>query len=289
MIMLAKYEFSVEAYENFYRYPDLYRIDPLCIFGNLYYVGNKDVSSHLIDTGDGLILIDTTYPTTEALLLQSVWQAGFNPKDIVYILHTHGHFDHFGATRLLTALSGAKTFLGARDAKMFRERPEMTLVNHSKYSYLEPFVPDVELSGGEVISRGNTSIRVVATPGHTDGVMSYFFKVNDGKTDLTAGLHGGVGLNTLNRRFIAQYGNDHSRGEYLESLAHVRGERVDITLGNHVAQNRTIEKRTAMIENPAGPNPFIDPGEWQSFIGSLEKRFNQMLEDEKTNGDDTDG
>jgi metallo-beta-lactamase class B len=121
--MLTKYEFSVEAHEDFYRYPYLYRVDPFCIFGNLYYVGNKDVGSHLFDTGDGLILIDTTYPTTDALLVQSIWQAGFNPKNIVYILHTHGHFDHFGATSLLKVFSGAKTFLGSRDAKMFREQP----------------------------------------------------------------------------------------------------------------------------------------------------------------------
>ena len=69
---------------------------PFSIFGNLYFVGNADVGSYLIDTGDGLILIDTAYPTTRALLVQSIWEAGFNPGDIKYILHTHGHFDHFG-------------------------------------------------------------------------------------------------------------------------------------------------------------------------------------------------
>jgi metallo-beta-lactamase class B len=261
-----------------YRYPDRYWIDPFCIFGNLYYVGNKDAGSYLIDSGDGLILIDTTYPTNAALMVQSIWQAGFNPRNIVYIFHTHGHFDHFGATRLLKFLSGARTLLGERDAKMFRERPELALIDSGKYAYLEPFSPDIELKGGETITLGNTSIRTVATPGHSDGVISYFFDVYSGNERYTAGLFGGAGMNTLNRHFIARYGNSHSRAEFLDSLAKVRGEKVDIVLGNHAAQNQTLEK-------PGKSNPFIDPGEWQRLIDGLETRFNQMLEDEKIGAD----
>ena len=49
-----------------------YWVDPFCIAGELYYVGNKDVSSHLIDTGEGLILLDTAFPQTVYLLLGSV-------------------------------------------------------------------------------------------------------------------------------------------------------------------------------------------------------------------------
>jgi metallo-beta-lactamase class B len=283
--METKYEFQIEQYDDMYRHPEKYWIEPFCVFGNLYYVGNKDVGAYLINTGDGLILIDTTYPTNAALMLQSIWQSGFNPRDIVYIFHTHGHFDHFGATRLLTALSGAKTLLGERDAKMFRERPELALIDCGRYAYLEPFSPDIELKGGETFTLGNTSIRTVATPGHSDGVISYFFNALDGKDSYTAGLHGGAGMNTLNRHFIARYGNNHSRAEFLDSLARVRDEKVDIVLGNHTAQNQTLEKRARMLEKPGEANPFIDPGEWRRLIDGLESRFNQMLEDEKTGAD----
>jgi metallo-beta-lactamase class B len=283
--MATKYEFVPDNYEDFYRYPDKYMVEPFRIFGNLFFTGNKDVGSYLIDTGEGLILIDTTYPTTSALLVQSIWQSGHNPKDIVYIFHTHGHFDHFGATRLLKALSGAKTFLGKRDARMFREHPELALIDCGRHAFLEVFIPDVELDGGEVITLGNTSIRVIATPGHSDGVMSYFFNVSDEKTSYTAGLHGGAGLNTLNRHFIAQYGNTHSRAEFLESLARIRKEKVDITLGNHTGQNNTLEKLQKRKENPSAPNPFVDPEEWPRYIEGLEKRYAKMLEDEK-NGTD---
>ena len=48
--------------ENQRRNPDSYYVKPFRIAGNIWYIGNKSVCSHLIDTGDGLIIIDTSYP-----------------------------------------------------------------------------------------------------------------------------------------------------------------------------------------------------------------------------------
>lgn len=278
--MPSKYAFIVEKYDHFYRYPEQYRMAPFRIFGSLYFVGNADVGSYLIDTGDGLVLIDTAYPTTRALLVQSIWEAGFNPGDIRYILHTHGHFDHFGGTGLIVSLSGAKTFLGAPDAEMFRRRPEMALVSDARYTYLELFAPDVELRDGDIVSLGNTRIRAISTPGHTMGVMTYIFDVTDGKETHTAGLYGGIGVNTLCRDFIEKYGNAEYRDFYLDSLEKVRGEKVDILLGNHTGQNRTKEKFAEMRANPAGKNPFIKPQEWNEFLDFARDLYNRMLRDE---------
>jgi metallo-beta-lactamase class B len=209
----------------------------------LFFVGNSDVTAHLIDTEDGLILIDTTYPTTAAMLIQSIWEMGFNPKDIKSIIHTHGHYDHIGATELLKSISGAKTFLGARDATMMLENPELTLNYVSYYSYVDPINPDVQMFDGDVITIGNTSIRIVATPGHTAGCVSLFFNVVDNGVSYTAGMHGGVGLNTLDKRFTDKFGQIYSRDEFLNSLNKVITEPVDIVLGNHTIQNNTLKKR----------------------------------------------
>jgi len=283
--MPSKYAFITENHDHFYRYPDQYRMTPFRIFGNLHFVGNADVGSYLIDTGDGLILIDTTYPTTRALLVQSIWEAGFNPGAIKYILHTHGHFDHFGGTGLIVSLSGAKTFLGAPDAEMFRKRPEMALISDVRYAYLELFTPDVELKDGDLITLGNTSIRAISTPGHTKGVITYIFDVTEGKEKHTAGLYGGIGVNTLCRDFIEKYGNADCRDVHLKSLEKVRHEHLDIVLGNHTGQNHTKEKFKKMCDNPAGENPFINPHEWIEFIDFAENLYNRMLRDEE-NGTD---
>lgn len=279
--MASKYEFQIESNEEFYRYPQRYQVDPFPICDKLYFVGNQDVSAHLIDTGKGLILIDTTYPTTDALLVQSIWKAGFNPGDIRYILHTHGHFDHFGATDLLVSLSGAKTFLGEADARMFRERPELALIDCGKYAYLEPFKPDVELHDGDCISLGDTVIRAVSTPGHTDGVMSFFFETRHEGETYSVGLFGGAGVNTLCRGFLQKYGGEHRRKDFLNSLEKVKHEKVDIMLGNHTGQNRTVEKRRAQLQNPDKRNPFINQEEWGQFLDQVRRIFGEMIEEEK--------
>lgn len=168
--MPSKYAFLADKLEHLFKYPHEYYMKPFRIYGNLWFVGNRDVGSYLLDTDEGLILIDTTYPETRPQMVQSIWEAGFNPRDIRYIVHTHGHFDHFGATDFLVALSGAETFLGEADAKMFRERPELALLNEARYTHLDLFHVDHEIHDGDMITLGNTSIRCVACPGHVSSI-----------------------------------------------------------------------------------------------------------------------
>ncbi|MDR1933270.1 MAG: MBL fold metallo-hydrolase [Spirochaetales bacterium] len=282
--MQSKYAVTAQTFMDAYKYPHKYAIRPFKICGNLYYVGNTSVSSHLIDTGDGLILLDTTFPHTYPLLINSIWELGFSLYDIKYIVHSHGHFDHFGGTVQIAALTQAKTFLGAEDAKMFRERPELMLLKDCPYSYLEPFTPDVELKDNDTIPLGNTTIRAISTPGHSPGVMSYLFDVTDGNTRRTAAMHGGAGFNTLNLPFLREYGLDAEgvRGSFIDGITRLEGETVDITLGNHPNQNDTVGKRGRMLANPSAGNPFIDRTEWPRFLADIKKRFSIMLEEERT-------
>ena len=87
--------------EEFFTSPSIARIEPFKIADNLYYVGDKKVCVHLIDTGDGLILLDSGYIGAEHLLVDSIWRAGFDPKDVRWIIHSHGHSDHYGAIRVI--------------------------------------------------------------------------------------------------------------------------------------------------------------------------------------------
>lgn len=280
--MGGKYEINIDAYLDIFKYPHKYAVHPFKITDNIHYVGNKAVSSHLIDTGDGLILIDTTFPHTYPLLLNSIWEAGFSVYDIKYILHTHGHFDHFGGTIGLAALSKAKTFLGAEDARMFRERPDLSLNKLCPYCYLELFTPDVEIEDGRNISLGNTEIRAVSTPGHSPGVMSFIMKINGAGREYTVAMQGGAGFNTLNLKFLRQYNLDVSevRAGFLEGIGKLEKEKADIVLGNHPSHNKTLEKRKKMLENPDGPNPFIDPLEWQRSLGAIQEGYRMMLAEE---------
>ena len=88
------------------------KVAPFRMIGNLYFVGTVEASSHLIDTGEGLILIDTGYEENADTVIESVGKLGFDIKDVKVILHSHGHLDHTDATaKLLQFAPPAKTYL----------------------------------------------------------------------------------------------------------------------------------------------------------------------------------
>ena len=60
-------------------------VKPGRIFGNLYFVGTRPASTHIIDTGEGLIMIDPGYHDSLYLVIQNMWELGLNPKDIKYL------------------------------------------------------------------------------------------------------------------------------------------------------------------------------------------------------------
>jgi len=185
--------------------PWIGRVEPFRIYGNLYFVGTVPASAHLIDTGDGLILLDSGYPHTLYLVLHSIWELGFNPREIRYIVHSHGHYDHLGATRALLELVGAKTFLGRLDAEYANGNVNLTLADELGYHFNEFFAPDVLLDDGSLIRLGNTVIRCVHSPGHTPGTMSFFFDVHGESGTRTAGMFGGAGVGTLKRDFLEKH------------------------------------------------------------------------------------
>ena len=101
--------------------PWLGKMEPVKVFGNTYFVGTYQASCHLIDTGDGLIMIDPGYENTAYLVLDSIYRLGFRPQDIKYIVNTHWHGDHTAATAAFVDLSGAKTLIGKDDAEKAKQ------------------------------------------------------------------------------------------------------------------------------------------------------------------------
>ena len=85
------------------------RSSSIGITSQLFYVGNKNVSSHLLKTAKGAVLFDSCFAQSAYLLTENIRAAGVNPADIKYIFHSHGHVDHCGATRRIAEWSGAKT------------------------------------------------------------------------------------------------------------------------------------------------------------------------------------
>jgi len=240
-------------------------LEPIKMAPGVWYIsGNDWVAAYLIDTGDGLLLIDTALHESCYLLLENIRRIGYDPHAIRKILLSHAHIDHIGAARTLKELTGAKLYLGKRDLHYLHERPDL-IGGKDEHVTCGTFEPDVLYDDDTPVVQGNVSIRTVSTPGHTPGCTSFFFTVKDknGKP-LRVAMHGGVGLNTLTDEYFKEKGEPASlRDEFIASLETVDKEEVDITIPSHTNQVGILLLKDKVTEEF---NPFIDPSIWHELV-----------------------
>ena len=253
-------------------------VKPFNIFGNVYYVGDSWVCVHLIDTGEGLLLIDAGNSGATAMLIKAIYDLGFKPDDVKWIILSHGHVDHIGAANFFKNMFGTKLYMGKPDADMFKERPEFSLIQESPNFMDDIFEPDVCIQNGDELTFGNTNIKCYIVPGHTEGCVALFFNVCDGDRVKRCGYYGGFGFNTLTPQFLDDYGDyEHKMWDtYLNSIDSVINEHVDIFLGNHTENNRFFEKLD--ILNKTGSNEcFIDENEWRTYLNSKKEELRVFI------------
>ena len=257
--------------------PYLIDRDPFHIAGNLYYVGNLWCASHLIDTGDGLILLDVPCTSGYPGLLYNIQKLGYRIDDVKYIVMSHAHTDHYGCAAALAYRTHAKTFMGRIDAEDMLSHPERTRqLDAGLGAYNEAPVPDVMLDDGDIVELGNVKMRCVLTPGHTIGVMSHFWDMEvDGKT-VHVGIYGGAGYGSLSAEGLKRFGQPLSMQQaFVDSIRKVWDEPVDLMLGNHPFHSDEYQKHERSKTERA--NPFIDPTEWHRFLTELKEGFEEFL------------
>lgn len=128
--------------------------------------GPLGINTYIIVDGGEAAVVDAGGNGEE--ILSCIDQTGAQLK---YLLLTHGHFDHIGAAKFLQD-AGAKVVIGAGDENMLKSNSE----NMGKYfgAKVEALDADVIVGDGDEIVLGSKKIKVIATPGHTPGGVSYF-------------------------------------------------------------------------------------------------------------------
>ncbi len=252
------------------------------MIGDVYYVGVQRVSSHLIASEDGHILLDACLPDSGPTILQNIRDVGFDPADLKYILITHAHTDHLGAAKYIAQQTKATVCMHAADreaassgsmySSMSCERGGDTKMGLTSF---EPVNVDMEVSEGDVISLGEKDIHIYHTPGHTPGCCSYRFTVVDETHQYDAILFGGPGVNVFKPENLArgQYGG--TMEDFEKTLERLASFPVQVWLGAHPGQNDTFAKRD-QLRAGAKPNPYIDPQGWQAFLATIGEKVRQL-------------
>lgn len=246
---------------------------PFRVAPRIYYVGNTWVGAYLIDTGDGLVLLDTTVFESVYLVLESFRDLGFDPHNIRHILLSHCHIDHSGGVNPIKVISGAQVWQSKEDTE-FMFRPANR--NLSDTFKLIDYEVDRFFSDEEPIRIGDVVIRTKLTPGHTPGTTSFFITVPDEKGNpLVVAIHGGVGPNTMNDDYYEKFGEDKSlRRRFIEDCKAMKSIHVDISVPSHPAHGDLMKR---VGEDPMDYTPLVDPTEWARFL-DVRREFVEALE-----------
>ena len=251
------------------QYDNARTVPPFKIFDNLYYVGIDWVSSYLIVTDDGLILIDALYRNYPAHIIQSVKELGYDIKDIKYILCTHGHFDHCEGADTLKKITHARIGMTETDWQIAEGKIKNEYANVNTL-----LTRDWVIGDGDSLKLGNTTIKFFVTPGHTLGVLSMSFPVRDGSNTYNAFMLGGVGLN---------FEGVKQTELYLQSMDRImKMKNIQVNISNHPDPGKIFQRaRLLKTRNPGDPHPFVAPGDCQNWLNELKANAEKKLQEEK--------
>ncbi len=264
----------MEVFKDFFDHPYNYQVEPFRMIGNTYYVGNQYVGCFLIDSGDGLILIDTAMPCFTYQLFESIRKVGYDPRDIKLILLSHAHYDHIGAARIVKEYTGAKMYIGREELPVLTEKKEYILTEGHEYA---DFDVDGFYQEEQPIRLGNVVIRTLFTPGHTEGTYSFIFEqTEDGKV-YQCGLMGGIGVVTMLDEILKQHPLPlHLRQDYIHSLERLKTIPVDVVIPSHPDQIDLFS-----IKSQHGENPYIDTERWQKLLDKWIARMQDVIRTSK--------
>lgn len=235
------------------------------IFDQLTFIGDPIVCCYLLETEDGLVLIDAMNPEQRYLdaIVQGIRDTGYEPEDLKVILLTHGHGDHYGLSGKLREMSGAKIYMTETDYDLARN------ITVGRFPPMDWEV-DGYLTDGQDFTFGGTTIHCVLTPGHTQGCMSYIIPVTEAGQPHTVALWGGTGL--LPDVNIYQYLMS------LDKFSRICADYgVDGAISNHPSCDNGIARVRYCREIMVGlPNPYI----WtREQVLAYENKFRQMCYD----------
>lgn len=269
LIITISFLIFLQGKAQYGQYDHAKTVAPFKIFDNLYYVGIDWVSSYLITTDEGLILVDALYRDYPAHIIQSVKDLGFDPKQIKYILCTHGHYDHCEGADTLQKITHAHIGMTETDWDIAEGKVKNDYANVNSHPKRDWVIHDADS-----LKLGGTTIKFYVTPGHTLGVLSLSFPVRDGSNTYKAFMLGGVGLNFDG---VAQ------TETYLRSMDRLMQMKdVQVSITNHPDPGKIFQRaRLLQTRKPGDPHPFVDPDGFQNWLKELKANAEKKLEEEK--------
>jgi metallo-beta-lactamase class B len=234
---------------------------PHKIVGKVYYVGTRTLSSFLIVTPRGNVLIDSTWERNVRTIQKSIEQLGVKFADTRILLGNHAHGDHMEGDALV------KEFTGAQVVAMAEDVPALKAMKPGGKEH----PVDRAIHDGETVTLGDATLTAHLTAGHTRGATTWTMPVTEaGKTYQVVFFSSLRSPTVLTAPVI---------DEFNHSFAVVRTLPCDIPLGDHPAEYGMAAKYAKL--KPGAMNPFVDPSGCRLEADMEEAMFKAILAEQQ--------
>lgn len=251
--------------------------EPFALYGNSYYVGTRGLSSVLIASPQGHILIDGATPKAAQQIAANIRKLGFKIEDVRFILSSHEHFDHAGGIAELQRLSGAEVLAGAAAVPVLQSGlPGRSDPQYADLPKMAPVARVRAARDGEVVKVGPLAVTMHATPGHTPGGATWTWQsVEQGRT---VNMVYADSLNAISAgrfRYSGDPAYPTARADVERSIAKVAALACDILVSAHPEGSDLWQRheRQATLGHAA----FIDASACRDYAAKGQARLDKTL------------
>jgi metallo-beta-lactamase class B len=255
---------------------------PYRIVGNIYYVGSRGLASYLITTPQGHILINSGLEESVPLIRKSIEKLGFQFRDVKILLISHAHWDHCAGSAVIQEITGAKYMVMDADVPVVESGGKADFqYGDSRVSLYRPTKAHRVLHDGDEVRLGDTVLVAHLTAGHTKGCTTWTLTATESGKAYNVVIVGSPNVNPgyklVNNPLYPQIAQDYDRTFHV-----LRSLPCDVFLGAH-GNYYGMEAKFARLKE-GGPNPFIDPEGYKSYVAEREHAFRLELEKQKSAG-----
>jgi metallo-beta-lactamase class B len=242
--------------------------EPFKIIGNIYFVGTSALSSFLVTSPQGHILLNSTYERNVPGIKASVEKLGFKFSDVKILVNSHAHGDHMEGDAAVKELSGAQVLMMDKDVPAAQR-----IHPGGKTLPIDRVIHD-----GDTVTLGGTTLHAKLTPGHTVGAVTWMWKVTDAGKTYDVLLPPAIAPNTGtmladNTEYPAIIADNEQFYKTMRALP------CDVMLGSHSGFFGMAEKHAKL---GGTGNPFIDGKEsCLKQVDEWEKLWHQRIEQDR--------
>jgi metallo-beta-lactamase class B len=261
-------------------------VEPFRIAGNFYYVGREDVSSFLVTSPQGHVLIDGGYEYSPSFIAASIKQLGFDIKDVKAILSSEAHIEHAGGLAELQEMSGAGIYASDSTAVGIESGGERVpgarfiverIAARVGLADYPPARVEHRVKDGDTVRVGPLSFVAHITSGHTIGCTTWTFTVPDSTRTLNVVDACGLGVTDGMKFKPESYPG--IRADFDRSFATLRSLPVDIWVTGHTQPWGRYRKYRASLET--GVDAFIDREGYKAYVDSAEARVRRKAAEDQ--------